>query len=255
MHCIRDTHSLSGSMVIGRECREFPPTSERNSGGDSNSWECALWEPSGLGWAGPGVARALCMRICRGMAGGWLGGSVVGLGGSVCPVGAGPAEVPGGGSEWTLGGDGGIWAGGERRGSKLSWVAALVLSSLLSPLRTAEGTVTGTEPGSLVADSGPWLEGGSTAWRLVTGVVLFGGVGGERLACAGTTMTPLPGCESSAVDNDDNQSIKWPSLHAVINQAKSNIHIWPAIRAWDAYSICGGVKLALLNGKNKQDEQ
>lgn len=37
------------------------------------------------------------MRICRGMAGGWLGGSVVGLGGSACTV--GPEEVLGGGSD------------------------------------------------------------------------------------------------------------------------------------------------------------
>lgn len=31
---------------------------------------------------------------------------------------------------------------------------------------------------------------GSTVWRLVTGVVLLGGVGGERLAGAATTTMP-----------------------------------------------------------------
>lgn len=33
----------------------------------------------------------------------------------------------------------------------------------------------------------------------MTGVVLFGGVGGERLVGTGTTPTPEPACESSAV--------------------------------------------------------
>lgn len=58
------------------------------------------------------------MRMCRGMAGGWLGGSVVGLGGSACTLGTGPEEdVPGGCSDWTLGGDGGMWDGGEGKDS------------------------------------------------------------------------------------------------------------------------------------------
>lgn len=48
---------------------------------------------------GPGLAKALWIRICRGIAGGWLGGSVVGLGGSVCTVGTGPDEALGGGSD------------------------------------------------------------------------------------------------------------------------------------------------------------
>lgn len=32
------------------------------------------------------------MRTCKGMDGGWLGGSVVGLGGSACTAGTGPEE-------------------------------------------------------------------------------------------------------------------------------------------------------------------
>lgn len=32
------------------------------------------------------------MRTCRGRSGGWLGGSVVGLGGLICVVGMGPEE-------------------------------------------------------------------------------------------------------------------------------------------------------------------
>lgn len=50
-----------------------------------------------------------------------------------------------------------------------------------------------------VGDSGAWLGGvGSTEWRLVTGVIRLGGVGGERRVGAGTMITPLPACESSA---------------------------------------------------------
>lgn len=78
---------------MGREYRELPTASAVKSGGDSNSSEWALWEPSGLGCAGPELARARWMRMCRGMAGGWLGGSVVGLGGSVCTLGTGPEDV------------------------------------------------------------------------------------------------------------------------------------------------------------------
>lgn len=90
--------------------------------------------------------------------------------------------------------------GGEGRDSvAVCGAAAFVLSSLLSPLRTAGGIGRGAKAGSVLGDSGSRLGGeGSTEWRLVTGVILFGGVGGERLAGAGTIMTPLPGCESSA---------------------------------------------------------
>lgn len=77
-----DTHSLRGSMVMGSECLALAGRSARTSGGDSKSSECARWEPSGLGCAGPGLASALWMSTCSGMDGGWLGGSVVGLGGS-----------------------------------------------------------------------------------------------------------------------------------------------------------------------------
>lgn len=131
------------------------------------------------------------------MEGGWLGGSVVGLGGSACTVGTGPWEgLLGSFRDWTLGGDGGMWEGGEgMRSAKAAGTPAFALSSLPSSLRTVEGAVVG----SVVGDSG-WLGGeGSTEWRLVTGVNLFGGAGGERLAGAGTTTMLLPGCESSAV--------------------------------------------------------
>lgn len=39
----------------------------------------------------------------------------------------------------------------------------------------------------------------------MTGVVLFGGVGGERLVGTGTTPTPEPACESSAVKKNQQQ--------------------------------------------------
>lgn len=53
--------------------------------------------------------------MCKGMAGDWLGGSVVGLGGLACTGGgAGPEEgLLVSFSKWTLGGDGGMWDGGE----------------------------------------------------------------------------------------------------------------------------------------------
>lgn len=127
------------------------------------------------------------------MAGGWLGGSLVGLGGSACMVGTGPWEGRlGSFRDWTLGGDGGMWEGGEGMGSaKAAGTPAFALSSLPSSLWTVEGAVTGAVVGAVVGDSG-WLGGeGSTEWRLVTGVNLFGGTGGERLAGAGTT-TMLP---------------------------------------------------------------
>lgn len=110
-----------------------------------------------------------------------------------------------------------MWSGGEGRDSEISWAAAFVLSSLLSPLRTAEGAVTGAGLGSVVADSGTWLGGdGSVEWRLVTGVILFGGVGGERLAWAGTMTTPPPGCESSAVNNQSQQTNTFNKMTLVI---------------------------------------
>lgn len=226
-----DTYSLRGSMVMGRECRELAPASVRKSGGFSNSSEWALWEPSGLGWDMPGLARALWIRMCRGMTGGWLGGSVVGLGGSVCTVGTGPE---GGCRDWTLGGDGGMWDGGEGTDSAEVWGAA-GLSSLLSPLGTAGGISTGAEVGSVLGDSGAWLGAeGSTEWRLVTGVILFGGVGGERLAGAGTMMTPLPDCESSAV----NKTTKVVNTHKYEHNLQSE-HA-------DTHSVCSKVKLVLL---------
>lgn len=85
-----------------------------------------------------------------------------------------------------------MWVGGGGMGSaKAAGTPAFALSSLPSSLWTAEGAVTGAVGGSVVGDSG-WLGGeGSTEWRLVTGVNLFGGAGGERLAGAGTT-TMLP---------------------------------------------------------------
>lgn len=131
---------------------------------------------------------------------------MVGLGGSVCTVGTAPeGGLLGSFRDWTLGGDGGMWEGIEGVGSvKAGGTPAFPLSSLPSSFWTVEGTVTGAAVGSVVGDSG-WLEGeGSTEWRLVTGVILFGGTGGERLAGAGTTTTPLPGWESSAVPGRHN---------------------------------------------------
>lgn len=82
------------------------------------------------------------MRMCRGMFGGWLGGSVVGLGGSACPGGARQEEaVLGGWRDLTLGGDGGMWEGGEARDSVDVCVGAeLLLLSVFSSLRAAGGT-------------------------------------------------------------------------------------------------------------------
>lgn len=88
------------------------------------------------------------------MAGGWLGGSVVGLGGSACTVGTIPEEgLLGGFEAWPLGGDGGMWEGGKGTESKIGG-GAPALSSLPSSLRTPEGAVTGAEVGSVVGDSG-----------------------------------------------------------------------------------------------------
>lgn len=147
---MRATHSLRGSMVTGREWRELAPPSVM-SGGESNSREWALCEASGWGWAMPGLAKALLMRMCRGTAGGWPGGSVVGLGGSVCTTGTGPeAAEPGVWRDCTLGGDGGMWEGGKAGGSVGARGAAeFVLSSL-----TAGAAAAGTAAGSVLADSG-----------------------------------------------------------------------------------------------------
>lgn len=70
----------------------------------------------------------------------------------------------------------------------------------MSPLEAVGGAGAAAEEGSEVVEiSGTCLGGDvSIECRLVTGVILFGGVGGERLAGAGTTMTWLPACESSA---------------------------------------------------------
>lgn len=107
-----------------------------------------------------------------------------------------------------------MWDGGEGRDSQGSGDAGLVLSSVFSPLRTAGDSGAGFEVWSVVGESGPWLGGvGSTEWRLVTGVILFGGVGGERLAGAGTMMTPLPGCESSAVEKGTGKVISNDHKH------------------------------------------
>lgn len=58
-----------------------------------------------------------------------------------------------------------------------------------------------------MGDSGAWTGGvGSTEWRLVTGVIRLGGVGGERRVGAGTMITPLPGCESSAEGGEEIES-------------------------------------------------
>lgn len=79
-------------------------------------------------------------------------------------------------------------------------------------MRPAGGTDTGAAAGSEVVASRTALgREGSAELRLgATGVILFGGVGGERLAGAGTgtTMTLLPGGASSAVKkpvNNNNQ--------------------------------------------------
>lgn len=95
--------------------------------------------------------------MCKGMAGGWLGGSVVGLGGSACTGrGAGPEEeLLVGFSKWTLGGEGGMWGGGEGMGSvKGKGAVVFIFSSLLFSSETAGGAVTGAEVGSVLEDSG-----------------------------------------------------------------------------------------------------
>lgn len=94
-----------------------------------------------------------------------------------------------------------MWVGGDGGDSAEVWrVAAFACSSLPSPFGPAGGTGTGSGAGAVVGGFGSGLGGdGSSEWRLVTGVILFGGVGGERLPCAGTMMTPLTGCVSSAV--------------------------------------------------------
>lgn len=78
-----------------------------------------------------------------------------------------------------------MWEGGEGMGSaKAAGTPAFALSSLPSSLWTVEGAVTGAVVGAEVGDSG-WLGGeGSTEWRLVTGVNLFGGTGGEQIGRA-----------------------------------------------------------------------
>lgn len=153
-------HSLSGSMVTGSECR--PPGSTTTSGGISNSKEWALCLLSGLGWTGPGLASARWIRMCRGMDGGWIGGSVVGLGGSTA----------------IRGGDGGIWEGGGET------TVAIELGYLLSS--GWEGGRLGEE---LLAGGSVWLDEVSAELHLVTGVILAGGIGGERFVETGFETT------------------------------------------------------------------
>lgn len=78
------------------------------------------------------------MRMCTGTAGGWLGGSVVGLGGSVFMDGR---------STVALGGDGGMWEGS---GSVGSVDARGTATSPPSPLGVVGGAATGT--GGLVEE-------------------------------------------------------------------------------------------------------
>lgn len=206
------TYSLRGSMVTGSEKRTFPSTGSSGTSKHSNSSEWALWELSGWGWTGLGLARAFWMRMCRGTGGGWLGGSVVGLGGSACTAGTGPENMtPGGCRDLTLGGDGGTWDGSEGDSVDVGGTVAFVLFSLLSDFETVGGNRTGAEGGSVVEDSGTWLGGvGSAEWCLVTGVILFGGVGGDGLMGAGTTTRLLPGWERSAVNKQNAVNI-WAS--------------------------------------------
>lgn len=146
-------------MVTGRECR--PVDSTTTSGGISNSKECALWVLSGLWWTGPGLASARWIRMCRGMAGGWLGGSVVGLGGSTA--------IPGG--------DGGIWEGGG------DTTVAVALGCLLFSEWERGGLEEEPVGGS------DWWDEGSPELRLLAGVILAGGIGGERFAETGFETT------------------------------------------------------------------
>lgn len=163
------TYSRRGSIVTGSEFRPPPGASARKSGGNSKRSEWARWDPSGLGWTGPGLFKALWMRMCRGK-GGWEGGSVVGLGGSTWGT---------SGIGWEWGGDGGIWVGGGVSMSEFEF--------LLSSDWTGSGADAGagTEVGPGGGGSGWWAEE-SSEWRLDTGVILFGGTGGDRLTVTGT---------------------------------------------------------------------
>lgn len=89
-----------------------------------------------------------------------------------------------------------MWEGGKGSVSE-GLRGVFETSSVCSPLWTAGGggAEAGSATGGEVSLSGAE---GSTEWRFVTGVILFGGVGGERLAGAGTVMKALPACECSA---------------------------------------------------------
>lgn len=85
------------------------------------------------------------------------------------------------------GGDGGMCAGGGE-----------VVSSALGPAGATAGgagwemETAGARPEGRLGSGGGAGREGSSEWRLLTGVILLGGVGGERLAGAGTTMVALP---------------------------------------------------------------
>lgn len=165
------THSRRGSIVTGREYRPPPGASVRKSGGDSNRSEWARWDPSWLGWTGTGLFKAFWIRKYRGK-GSWEGGSVVGLGGSTW-------GTSGGG--WARGGVGGIWVGGGESASEFEFL----LSSDWAGGGAEAGAGTEMEVGPGDGGSG-WLAEGSSEWCLVTGVILFGGMGGDRLTGTGT---------------------------------------------------------------------
>lgn len=85
------------------------------------------------------------MRMCSGSTGGWLGGSVVGLGGSHCTELLPPAIC----RDLDLGGDGGMWEGGGSWSSAGFWdTVAFVRLSLLSLLGTGGGAAVCAEGGS-----------------------------------------------------------------------------------------------------------
>lgn len=100
---------------------------------------------------------------------------------------------------WELGVDVGIWDRGRGAGAGSevgSWNPTALRVSLVSSRSVLGGTETvGMGTGTGTEPEGPEVSGsgdGSPEWCLVTGVILLGGVGGERPVGAGNTMTPLP---------------------------------------------------------------
>lgn len=92
-----------------------------------------------------------------------------------------------------------IWDRGRGAGAGSevgSWKPTTLRVSRLS----SRSVLGGTETVGMGTGTGAELEGkevsasgdGSSERRLVTGVILLGGVGGERPVGAGNTMTPLP---------------------------------------------------------------